>query len=76
VRSFQCPYVEIATENIIAGAQKLDIPIDIIDIKSREELMELSPTPYGIFSVVYKGQLITFHRLTIHSVIKKLRELI
>ncbi|MFJ7730671.1 GNAT family N-acetyltransferase [Lysinibacillus sp. NPDC097231] len=76
VRSFQCPYVEIATENIIAGAQKLDIPIDIIDVKNREELMELSPTPYGIFSVVYKGQLITFHRLTIHSVIKKLRELI
>jgi len=75
LRSFQCPYVEIATENIIAGANKLNIPVELIDPKDREELMELSPTPYGIFSVIYKGQLLTFHRLTVHSVVKKLREL-
>ncbi|MFJ7982655.1 GNAT family N-acetyltransferase [Lysinibacillus xylanilyticus] len=75
LRSFQCPYVEIATENIITGAKKLNIPVELIDLKDREELMELSPTPYGIFSVIYKGQLLTFHRLTVHSVIKKLREL-
>ncbi|KMY32276.1 GCN5 family acetyltransferase [Lysinibacillus xylanilyticus] len=75
LRSFQCPYVEIATENIITGANKLNIPVELIDLKDREELMELSPTPYGIFSVIYKGQLLTFHRLTVHSVIKKLREL-
>ncbi|MGE7673270.1 GNAT family N-acetyltransferase [Lysinibacillus sp. NPDC094403] len=75
LRSFQCPYVEIATENIIAGANKLNIPVELIDLKGREELMQLSPTPYGIFSVIYKGQLLTFHRLTVHSVIKKLREL-
>jgi hypothetical protein len=75
LRSFQCPYVEIATENIITGANKLNIPVELIDFKDREELMELSPTPYGIFSVIYKGQLLTFHRLTVHSVIKKLREL-
>ncbi|MGE8000972.1 GNAT family N-acetyltransferase [Lysinibacillus sp. NPDC093190] len=55
LRSFQCPYVDIATENIIAGANKLNIPVKLIDFKDREELMELSPTPYGIFSVIYKG---------------------
>ncbi|WP_322107605.1 GNAT family N-acetyltransferase [Cytobacillus dafuensis] len=76
LRSFQCPYVEIATENILAAANKLGIDVDIIDFKNREELMKLSPTPYGIYSVIYKGQLITFHRLTVHSVIKRLRELI
>lgn len=66
LRSFQCPYVEIATENIIAGANKLGIKVEIIDLKNREELLELSPTPYGIYSVVFKGQLISFHRLTVH----------
>ncbi|MEQ6353030.1 hypothetical protein ABNX05_00180 [Lysinibacillus sp. M3] len=75
LRSFQCPYVEIATENIIAGANTLNIPVELIDLKGREALMELAPTPYGIFSVIYKGQLLAFHRLTIHSVIKRLREL-
>jgi L-amino acid N-acyltransferase YncA len=75
LRSFQCPYVEIATENIIAGAAKLGIDVKIVDLKDREELMDLSPTPYGIFAVIYKGQLISFHRLTVHSVIKRLKEI-
>lgn len=75
LRSFQCPYVEIATKNILEGADKLGIKVEIIDFKNREELMSLSPTPYGIYSVVYKGKLITFHRLTIHSVVKRLKEL-
>ncbi|MFP7296821.1 GNAT family N-acetyltransferase [Neobacillus niacini] len=75
LRSFQCPYVEIATENIMEGATALGVNVNIIDYKTRVELLELSPTPYGIFSVVYKGKLISFHRLTIHSVMKRLKEL-
>jgi L-amino acid N-acyltransferase YncA len=73
LRSFQCPYVEVATANIVEGAKKLGIGASIIEITNREELMRLSPTPYGIYAVIYKGQLITFHRLTVHSVIKRLR---
>ncbi len=75
LRSFQCPYVEVATENILVAATKLGISVDVIDIQNREELMEKSPTPYGIFSFVYKGQLISFHRLTVHSVYKRLQKL-
>jgi hypothetical protein len=52
----------------------LGIDVKIIDLQNREELMELSPTPYGIFSVVFKGRLISFHRLTAHSVMKRLKE--
>lgn len=76
LRSFQCPYVEVATENIKIGAQKLGLDVKMIDFKDRTELMELSPTPYGIFSVVFKGELISFHRLTIHSVMKRIKELL
>lgn len=75
LRSFQCPYVEVATENIQVAANKLGLIPDLIDLQNREDLMEKSPTPYGIFSVVYKGQLITFHRLTVHSFYKKLQKL-
>lgn len=76
LRSFQCPYVDIATENVLSAANTLGIDVKIIDFTNRAELMELSPTPYGIFSVVYKGQLLTFHRLTTHSVLKRLKEII
>ncbi|WP_053485883.1 hypothetical protein [Lysinibacillus sp. FJAT-14745] len=60
LRSFQCPYVEIATENIIAGANKLNIQVELIDLKDREELMKLSPTPYGIFSAILRGSFLLF----------------
>ncbi|MCM3785095.1 GNAT family N-acetyltransferase [Neobacillus mesonae] len=72
LRSFQCPYVEIATNNIIEGAHTLGIEATVLDIKNREELLHLSPTPYGVFAAVYEGQLVSFHRLTVHSVIKRL----
>lgn len=75
LRSFQCPYVEVATENIVKGATKLGLNVNIIDLTNRKELMELSPTPYGIYSVIYKGKLLSFHRLTVHSVIKRLKEM-
>lgn len=75
LRTHQCPFVDIATENLEHGASKLGIQADIIDLKNREELLELSPTPYGIFGAIYKGKLITFHRLTVHSAIKRLKAL-
>jgi N-acetylglutamate synthase-like GNAT family acetyltransferase len=74
LRSFQCPYVEVATENIIEAANTLGMDVTVIDFKSREELMALSPTPYGVFSVVFKGKLISFHRMTVYSLIKKFKE--
>jgi hypothetical protein len=74
LRSFQCPYVEVVTENIIEAANALGVDVTVLDYKNREELMALSPTPYGVFSVVFKGKLISFHRMTVHSVMKKLKE--
>ncbi|WP_442601793.1 GNAT family N-acetyltransferase [Paenibacillus sp. KN14-4R] len=72
-RTNQCPFVEIATENVIEGASKLGIQVKIVNMENRKELMKLSPTPYGIFGVTYKGELVTFHRITVHSVIKRLK---
>lgn len=75
LRTQQCPFVEIATVNVIEGANKLGINGKIIDIKNREELLRLSPTPYGIYGVIFKNKLIAFHRLTVHSAMKRLKEL-
>lgn len=76
LRTQQCPFVDIATSNMVDGAHKLGIEVNVIDISSREELLKLSPTPYGIYGVVYKQKLISFHRLTVHSAMKRLKELI
>lgn len=75
IRTKQCPFIDIATENIIIGAKKLNIKFSIIDLNNRKDLLETSPTPYGVFGVIYKKNLITYNRITIHSIVKKLKEL-
>lgn len=75
LRTQQCPFVDISTDNVVNGANKLGINAKIIDIKNREELLRLSPTPYGIYGVVYKKKLVSFHRLTVHSVMKRLKSI-
>ncbi|MGG2092712.1 GNAT family N-acetyltransferase [Bacillus sp. S13(2024)] len=76
LRTQQCPFVDVSTNNVVRAANKLGINAEIIDIKNREELLRLSPTPYGIYGVIYKNNLVSFHRLTVHSAIKRLKELI
>ncbi|GGA72399.1 GNAT family N-acetyltransferase [Ornithinibacillus halotolerans] len=75
LRTPQCPFIDVATDNVLIGANKLEIETTTIDLKDRRELLELSPTPYGVYGVVYKKQLIAYHRLTTHSAYKRLKEL-
>ena len=76
VRTPQCPFLNIATDNVIEAAKKLGIKGTIIDMKSREELLRFSPTPYGVYGVVFNNQLLSFHRLTVHSAMKRLKGMI
>jgi hypothetical protein len=71
----QCPYVEVAADNLTIAAEKLGLRVYIIELKNREELLRLSPTPYGIYGAFYKKTLISYHRLTVHSAMKRLRAL-
>lgn len=75
LRTQQCPFLDIATDNVVEAAKKLGIRPEIIDMKSRDQLLRMSPTPYGVYGVIYRNQLISFHRLTVHSAMKRLKEL-
>ena len=70
LRSFQCPYVDVATENIQLARRKIRIATSAGGSSNeRRADGEITDTIW-YFSVVYKGQLIAFHRLTVHSVYK------
>ncbi|KOS69826.1 GCN5 family acetyltransferase [Lysinibacillus contaminans] len=74
LRTQQCPFIDIATDNVVTAANNLNIKTEIIDFKNREEILMLSPTAYGIYGVIYKNKLISFHRLTYHTAMKRLKE--
>lgn len=73
LQSRQCPFVDVAIDNVLDAANKLGIDSNLIEIKDRHQLLEISPTSYGIYGVIYKNQLVSYHRLTVHSAMKKLK---
>ncbi|WP_325048411.1 GNAT family N-acetyltransferase [Paenibacillus sp. CAA11] len=71
--SGQCPYLHIAAENVVKVAKAAGMDPEMIELTTRDQLMELSPTPYGVYGVVFQGELISYHRLTSHSVLKRIK---
>lgn len=72
LRTDQCPYLEAATDNIVKAAKQANIEPHIIVMEDRAEMMKLSPSPYGVFNVIYNGKLLAYHRLTTRSFLKML----
>jgi GNAT superfamily N-acetyltransferase len=72
MRSDQCPYVEAAVKIAIAAAQKLGIEAEVLELRSSEDVRRLSPSPYGVFGLVYGGRLVSYHNLVESELLKSL----
>lgn len=65
VRTDQCPYIDDATALIESQAKKRKIdPIKIVELKSADAVRRRSPSPYGVFSVVLDGTLVSYRYQT------------
>jgi hypothetical protein len=74
LRTDQCPYIPLAVQILADAAGEMGPKTRIIEIKSRAELQERSPTPYGVFHVVFDGRLLGYHYLAKEDFIKLLRQ--
>jgi len=63
VRSNQCPYIVDATAAALATAGKAGIKSRVVELESRDDLLRLSPSPYGVFGLVLDGKLLSYHYL-------------
>ena len=63
LRSDQCPYIPDAVTIIADFFAKRDIPTREIELANAQDVQELSPSPYGLFGVVYNGKLLSYHYL-------------
>ena len=63
LHSDQCPYIPHAVNNAQKYAQESGIPIQTIDLQSAEEVRTTSPSPYGLFGIIYNGRLLSYHYL-------------
>ncbi|UCD23052.1 MAG: GNAT family N-acetyltransferase [Gemmatimonadota bacterium] len=62
-RSDQCPYIEDGTNKAVDVARKAGIRSRVVDLEDASQVRQLSPSPYGVFSIVLHGELISYHYL-------------
>jgi hypothetical protein len=62
--SDQCPYIAAAVGAALDVANELNIRARVVELKSAEDVREFSPSPYGVFSIVYEGRLISYHSIS------------
>jgi hypothetical protein len=64
IRTPQCPYLENATATIMQSAQQLGLSAQVVELTSARQVQDSSPSPYGVFAVVWNGQLLSYFYLT------------
>jgi hypothetical protein len=61
MRSDQCPYIIDATVAALAAADEAGIRSRVVELTSRDDILRLSPSPYGVFGLVLDGHLLSYH---------------
>jgi len=73
-RSDQCPYIDDATQLAVDTAKKLGVEHRTVELKTCEDVRNLSPSPFGVFSIVYNGKLLSYHYLLEKELLELLQE--
>jgi len=63
LRSDQCPYLEDAVANAVEAGHEAGVETQVVELQSARQVRELSPSPYGVFGIVYDGRLLSYHYL-------------
>jgi len=72
VRFDQCPYVIAATEAACRAGETLGIETKVVELRDTEDVRTLSPSPYGVFSIVHDGRLVGYHSLATRELVTAL----
>lgn len=68
--SHQCSYIHAALEVISDASKELGLEINLIPLTDARQLKKFAPNAYGVFSVFYNNQLITYHPVTKREFLK------
>ena len=69
-RSDQCPYIPDAAKTILDFAKERGIQSQVVELESCQDVRDLSPSPYGVFSVVNDGRMLSYYYLLPKDLVK------
>jgi len=75
IRSDQCPYIDAGARAALEAGKELVIRTQVVELKSAEDIRRLSPSPYGVFHIVYDGELMNYHVMPKKELIENIRHL-
>ncbi len=73
-RSDQCPYLEAAVNVALETGREMGIKTRVVELESAKDVRELSPSPYGVFGLVYNGKLLAYHIVGQKELVRRLNE--
>jgi len=74
VRTDQCPYVDEGAQAALDAAKELGLRTRVVELKSCREVREYAPSPYGVFSIVLNGRLLSYHYLSKKDLLPRMQE--
>jgi len=75
IRSDQCPYIDAGARAAMEAGKELGVRTQVVELKSAEDVRQLSPCPYGVFHIVYYGKLLNYHVMPKKELIENIRHL-
>jgi len=75
IRTPQCPYIENGVTEVLQIAEELGMPVKVVEFHSAQELQAQSPSPFGVFGIVYEGKLLSYYFVKRSKFEKRLHEL-
>ena len=74
-RSDQCPYLEDATNTVREFAKERSEKFKVVEMKTAGDVRTLAPSLYGVFSIVYRGKLLSHHYLLKKDLVERVKGL-
>ena len=75
IRSDQCPYIDAGVRAALEAGKELGIRTRVVELKSAEDVRQLSPSPYGVFHLIYDGKLLSYHSIAKKDIMENIRRL-
>ena len=63
VRSDQCPYLDDAARMATEAGKERGLTARVVELKSARDVRERAPSPYGVFSTLLNGEVLSYHYL-------------
>ena len=68
-------YIDAGARAALEAGKELGVKTQVVELKSAEDVRGLSPSPYGVFHIVYDGKLLNYHVMPKKELIENTRHL-